>query len=113
MVGHERPFTFYLRAWAGVIVGAAAWGISTQLNYALAPLQCSGAAVVPWTALALAVIAAAGGVMSLAWRGQDRTGEANEVARFIVILSVLLSAIFTLVILLQALAGLVFTGCEP
>lgn len=107
MVARERPLKTYLGAWAGAFAGAATWAASTQINYALAPWACGNSAhPVAWIALALAAGAALGGFVSFAHLRGPST------LRFVAMVSLLLAALFTAVILLHAFAGFVFTGCE-
>ena len=105
--------------WSGLAFGAAAWAVSTQLNYALVPWVCAtGINVVPAVALALALLAAAGGALSWhAWRKLAKAGslerpEAGFPHRLGAAVGMSAAALFTLVILLHASAGLFFSGCE-
>jgi hypothetical protein len=105
-------------SWAGLLSGPAAWGVSTQGNYALAIPQClSGVHPTPWVAVLLALVALAGGALSfLAYRhttAQPGNGERKPRTEvFYSLLSVGIAVLFALVILLQGFAGMVFTGCE-
>lgn len=101
-----------------MLSGPAAWALSTQGNYALATPQClSGLHPTPWIALVLAAVALAGGGLSFAaWR-RTATHPASgprkvRTEMFYALLSIGMSVLFALVILLQAYAGMVFTGCE-
>jgi multisubunit Na+/H+ antiporter MnhB subunit len=92
--------------------------VSTQLNYALATPQClRNVYPVPWLAMVLALMALAGaGLSLLAYRhSQGEPAETERKPRTEVFLSLLglgLGVLFATVILLQAYAGMVFTGCE-
>jgi predicted lysophospholipase L1 biosynthesis ABC-type transport system permease subunit len=112
MVARENPTPRFLRAWSGMIVGASAWGVSTQLNYALATMRCEEAmTLVPLIGLALAVVAGIGAFVSAtSWRrGHRETNPAT--LRFIGLVSAALAALFAAAILLHAAAGMIF-GCE-
>lgn len=108
-----------LPAWTGLAAGAAAFAVSTQLNYALVPAACAGG-VNPTgpLALLLALAAAGGGLASLrVWRsgGAVDMAEHHRSAaphRFLAGLSALIAAFFALLILMQGGAALVFDGCE-
>jgi hypothetical protein len=107
------------RPWAGVFAGPVAWAANQQVNYMLASGTCRlGTAAVVAVAIAFALIPLGGVWLSLrAWRrhggpdGQDidRDGQPGN---FLAGLGVTLSLLFGLVIVMQAIAGLVFDGCE-
>jgi hypothetical protein len=107
----EKGYADHFTAWAGLIIGPLAWLIATELNYALALWQCkNGIYPVPWIALLLALIALAGGAISLQhWRRREA---ALSSLSFAAAIATLASGLFAIVILLQGLAGLIFTGCE-
>jgi hypothetical protein len=107
----RKGYSHYLAAWCGLILSPAAWLASTQLNFALAPWQCANNSYpVPWVALALAFIAMGGGLVSFSTWRRAKTSEAS--LTFAASVTTLLSALLTLVILVQGFAGLMFTGCE-
>jgi hypothetical protein len=105
-------------SWAGIVSGPFSWMLSTQANYAFASWPCANETrMVAWAALALALLAIAGGVIS--WRALDRNvaspGTSPRKPRsenLAALLGVTLAALFALVIGVHGLAGLVFTGCE-
>ena len=106
-----------LQSLAGLVLGPGAWAISTQANYVLAGLQCGWRVYpTPFVGLALALLALGGGVLSWrAWQAAPAEREpqrSRETERFLAGLSLLSALLFASVILLQAIAGLVFTGCE-
>jgi hypothetical protein len=92
--------------------------VSTQGNYALALPQClSGVHPTPWISLLLALLALAGGGLSLLAFQRTAATPASGARKprtenFYALLSMGVAVLFTLVILLQAFAGMVFTGCE-
>jgi hypothetical protein len=101
--------------WAGLIAGPLAWALSFQGNYLLVEWQCArGARPVPFVALVLAIIALAAGYVS--WRAwQPAAGEperSHRLRHFIGGLSTLVAVLFAFVILMQAFAGVIFSGCE-
>jgi hypothetical protein len=101
----------------GLIAGASAWAISTQVNYMLATAHCEGSA---WpramTSLLSFALCVWGIVQSwLAWTsGPDATSvsHSQRPRQLIAGVSVLAGAMFGLAILAQALAQLFF-GCRP
>ena len=57
--------------WGGLFTGPGAWAVSTQLNYGIVQWQCDhGVQVIPFIALALAMVSMFGGAMS--WQAGDR-----------------------------------------
>jgi hypothetical protein len=110
MVG-EREIRDYPMAWSGLVSGSLAWAISTQLNYALVPWQCGNHAYpIPWIALVLAFSALIGAAISVVtWWG---AGAGKGAVRLAAGVAALAAVLFAAVILLQATAALIFTGCE-
>jgi hypothetical protein len=105
---------------AGIWIGAFAWAVSTQLNYALVPWICaSGVRVVPWTAAALALLSLAGTALSAmafrdrAARLETGTPRAGTPYQMLAVIGVLSGVLFALVIALQGTASFFLTGCEP
>jgi hypothetical protein len=100
--------------WAGLFSGPFAWGISTQLLYGMADEACvRSVRLAPWIALGLVVAALAGAFVS--WRSYDAPGsdeERSRVHRFLSVIGVAVGLLFGFVILLQGMAGTIFTGCE-
>jgi hypothetical protein len=103
----------------GLLVGAAAWAISTQLSYSLISISCDSAAgLVPLIATICLTIAIVGGALSLpassALEGptvQVGGGDARP-RRFFAVVSALAALIFALPILLQGVASLIVSGCQ-
>jgi hypothetical protein len=112
MVARETPTQAHLRAWSGMILGALAWGLSTQLNYALATMRCGDAVTfVPLISLALAAAAGVGGILSaISWRRGCHEKE-PATSGFIGLVNAALAALFAAAILLHAAAGMIL-GCE-
>jgi hypothetical protein len=106
-----------LLASAGIWLGAGAWIANTQLNYALVPWACTHGNVAPLVALAMALVAAAGGMLSwrtlaaLPARRSFEDAEGGQPRRMLAALGVALAALFGLVIVLQGTAALVLDGC--
>ena len=104
---------------AGVFAGPIAWLTDTQFNYAAVPWVCAHQVpLIPLFALAMAAISLVGGFLS--WRGYasaaptpvpDSTG-AGRPHRFVALMGIAIALLFTIVILLHGVAGLVFHGCE-
>ena len=117
---------------AGLFAGPAAWLISTQANYALAPWTCAhGIRAVPIVAVPLVVVSLAGGLLS--WRAlrSPPTGESAAVPgpdgsraetlgsprgggphRLVAAIGVLIALLFAVIIAVHGVAGIVFDGCE-
>jgi hypothetical protein len=101
--------------WAGLVSGPLAWALSFQGNYLLVEYQCGRhIPPVPFVAVVLAALALAGGAIS--WRALPaKTNDPTQDLRiktFLSALGILAAIIFTLGILLQGAAGVVFNGCE-
>jgi hypothetical protein len=104
---------------AGVFAGPMAWLIDTQFNYAAVPWVCAHQMpLIPLFALAMTALSLFG--VFLSWRGYvtatptpqpDSTG-AGRPHRFLALVGIAISLLFTVVILLHGAAGLVFHGCE-
>lgn len=103
-------------SWAGLAIAPAAWALSTQLNYALVPLQCAGHwSAIPAISLLLALLALLGGALSWqAWQQGGASSKAErtvDTERFVAAIAMLLSVILALTILLQTAASLVLDSC--
>jgi hypothetical protein len=104
---------------AGFGIGAIAWATSTELNYALVPKVCvTHWPLIPFAAVALAVLAAFGLVLSaMAWR-KDRPlpsperPEAGVPHKLLAGIGILAGVLFTIIIIMQGLASLFLSGCE-
>lgn len=103
-------------SWAGLLAGPLAWAASTQLNYALVEWQCQHKLhVIPFAALALAILALSGGALS--WRAWRRGGASFKpereagTERFVATIGMLIAALFALVIAMQGSASLVLDEC--
>ena len=104
---------------AGLYAGPAAWLVGTQANYALVPWVCAHQIpVIPLVAAALAAVSLLGGFLS--WRGYvaaapahrpDSTG-AGRPHRFVALVGIGMALLFTAVIVVHGIAGMVFHGCE-
>ena len=104
---------------AGLYAGPTAWLMATQANYALVPWVCAHQIrLIPVVAVAMAALSLLGGFLS--WRGYvtaapspqpDSTGGGRP-HRFVALIGVGMALLFTAIILLHGIAGLVFHGCE-
>lgn len=108
------------RASAGLIIGPAAWAVSTQGNYALVPWSCkNGLAVIPLLGLVLTLLSWGGALLSYkAWRTEhlsraSDTPEAGVPRAFLAALGTGLGLLFGVVVLFQATAGLIVGACIP
>jgi hypothetical protein len=103
----------------GFGLGAIAWGASTQLNYALVPKNClSHWPMIPIFAAMLALIAAGGAAVSAVALYRRRAQPSPDIPqggvphKLLASIGLLAGALFTVVILLQGVAGLFLSGCE-
>ena len=103
----------------GLLVGASAWAISTQLGYSLVARNCDLAAgVVPIIAAICLAMAIIGGALSLpAWSAADEQPFRRWRAMLVLddsspSISVLAALVFALAILLQGVASLIVSGCQ-
>jgi hypothetical protein len=113
-----RPQSTGRWEWAGLAIGPLAWGLSTQVNYTLAPYTCVqhrlGVAVV---ALALTLVSFVGSYWS--WRSfragdvradlQDTHG--GRPHRMLAVLGLLTGILFGATIAVQGAAALILDGC--
>jgi hypothetical protein len=102
----------------GLIIGPAAWAVSTQAGYAMASAACpSSAGLIIATGAALTLIAAAAAAFSFAqasraiFDSETSAGARAAPFAFVTALSGLLSALTALVIVTQTSAALVIEGC--
>jgi hypothetical protein len=100
---------------AGLIMGPAAWAVSTQAGYAAAPLICAHAAW--WLSVlvagVLASISLAGAyVSSGGFQVPDLRGSNGQPRLLLRGLGAGAGVLFALVILLQGAAALALSGCE-
>jgi hypothetical protein len=104
-------------SWSGIFISAAAWAISLQTNYAVAPKACDiGAFVLSLIAAALVLVAIAGAVLSFlstraspAAEWTDSTG--GRTRRFVAWVGVGTGTVFALAIANQFAATLIVHGC--
>jgi hypothetical protein len=106
-------FHNWLIASAGLLLGPIFWAINTQLGQILPYQDC--AAHVRMSAilsLGLAFMTIGCGVVS--WRGYRMIGPSAiaRSLRFLAAMSCSAALIFAYALILQAVAGLVLTGCE-
>lgn len=104
--------------WAGLVLGPAAWGLNTQLNYSLVPWTCGHQAnLVAPVAAVLAIVAFAGAFVSWrAWREVPAQGsvdapESHQPPRFLAGIGLTLGILFGLIIVMQGLASLIVSEC--
>jgi hypothetical protein len=105
-------------SWAGLFAGPSAWAISTQTDYALAGAQCTlDTYPIPWISFLLSLVALAGAGLSYsAWvtaaAGPQALSRKPRTENFLALVGIGMGSLFAFGILLQAYAGVVFTGCE-
>ena len=105
---------------AGLWIGAFAWAVSTQLNYALVPWICAGGArVIPAIAALLVIVCLGGAWLSgIAFHGRAGRLETNSPAagtphQMLAVIGILAGMLFAVIIALQGTASFFLTGCEP
>jgi hypothetical protein len=97
------------RAWAGLLGGAAAWALHHQVLSDVLHFDCRWGgplATAAVTVLSLGLLAAAAWT---SWRSRGRSAALD----FVVSLSLLGAALFALLVLVQAIAGMVVPSCPP
>lgn len=107
-----------LYSWAGSIAGPAAWALSTQASYSWATLSCdAGARSSTFLTIALALLSLAGAFFS--WRAlraidisPAQPPRTPRTKRFVAGMGIGMGILFSIGILFQFLATVVFTGCE-
>jgi hypothetical protein len=107
--------------WMGVLAGPVAWGVHMQTNYSLVSWVCrNGGEIFLHVVTILALVITALGAFA-AWRGwQDGAAEEAETdgggrlsrARFMGALGLLVSAMFFLLIIAQAIPSFMFQACQ-
>ena len=101
--------------WAGTIVAPLAWAASFQGNFLLVEWQCrNDLQPIPFVSILLALVALIGGYFSWeAWRSaNDREAGVRRKDAFVAAVGTLVALLFALGIVMQAIAGIIFTGCE-
>jgi hypothetical protein len=106
--------------WAGLLLAPAAWAVQLQTVYLLTEYGCTGGSFTPVHIVSAVALAAAvfGGLLS--WRHWLGTGEKWKTeksgiiprSRFMVILGMLLSALFSLLIFGQWLPTIMGVPCD-
>lgn len=110
--------TFVL--WTGILTGPVVWLVSFEINYALAPWACvtEQKAALYFVSLLALIVSAASGI--LAWRewkqlGGEWPGEGGGAiprSRIMALSGMVLSAMFCLVIIAQAVPELMLGACD-
>ena len=105
--------------WVGVLTPAVAWAIEEQIGMQLAPWICrtGNKAVVPLiAAVCLAFALAAGSLAARAWRALRTLPEEEPRVpvrqRFMALVGMMMSALFSLVIVASAIPGLIYRPCD-
>jgi hypothetical protein len=111
MTGNRRSYPA-----AGLIAGPAAWAVSTQAGYAATASICASRAslLMFLTAALLAALSFGGACISYAAAPQllDHGRPDGHPRTFLAAISVGAGILFSMVIMLQGVAALAFTGCE-
>ena len=112
--------THNLALWTGVLAGPVVWLFSFQANFTLAPWACEFNTKVALFLVTIAALLLVAGSGLLAWRewsalgrvSPDDTAGAMGRSRIMALGGVLLSAMFFLVIVAQAIPELILEACE-
>jgi hypothetical protein len=98
-------------ACVGLIVAPAVWAVNMQLGQVLPYAECGAGWRLSATISSLCiVVACASG--SVSWHAASRQPISDSALRFMARLSGLSASVFAFALLLQAIAGIVLTGCE-
>lgn len=106
--------------WTGVLAGPIVWLCSFEANYALAPWACIFQAKLALYLISIAALVLCGASGMLAWRQWNELGRewpgggggALPRSRIMAIGGVLMSAMFFLVVLAQAIPEVVLESCQ-
>jgi hypothetical protein len=106
--------------WTGILAGPVAWLVSFEINFALAPWACVNQQKILLYIVSLIafIISAASGILAWSeWKqlGSEWPGEGGGAVprgRIMAIGGMLMSALFCLVILAQAVPALMLGVCE-
>lgn len=109
-----------LALWAGILVGPIVWLISFEANYALAPWACIKQGKLSLYVISIIALLISAGSGLLAWREWKELareflaegGGALARSRVMALAGMLMSAMFCLVIVAQAVPELVLAACE-
>jgi hypothetical protein len=98
-------------ACAGLIMAPAVWALNMQLGQVLPYAECgAGWRLSAAISLLCAIVACLSGWVS--WHAASRQPIESAALRFMARLSGSLAGVFVFSLLLQAIAGIVLTGCE-
>jgi hypothetical protein len=106
--------------WTAILAGPIVWLVSFEANFALAPWACLFQAKLALYIVSILALVLAGGSGMLAWRqwselGREQPGEgagALPRSRIMALGGLLLSSLFFLVILAQAIPEVILQACE-
>ena len=109
-----------IQLWLSVLAGPTIWFAGLLANFALAPWACTlnwKAALFVVTLVSLAISAASGLLAWKLWReaGVEMPGEIGGAVaheRSLALAGVLLSALFCIVIIAQAVPNIILAGCD-
>jgi hypothetical protein len=109
-----------MKEWALLLAPAAVWAVEFQATYALVWYHCTQGGWIAGLvvlAVAAALTVALGALAAVAWRRAGESwpgpdGDPRTRTRFMSVLAVFNSALFTLLIVLQGFATLVFRPCD-
>jgi hypothetical protein len=97
-------------ACAGLILAPAVWAMNTELGQLLPYVECGRglrlSAIVSWLCILATCLSG-----RVSWRAACHPTH-GAAFRFVAIMSASLTGLFAFALLLQAIAGMVLTGCE-
>lgn len=118
---HLRRPRGLLMQWSGLLAGPVAWALHMQTNYALVPWACktSGGTLLLYLVTMLALLITGIGAFC-AWRGwqegaglePDGSDALISRARFMGGLGLFISAMFSILIIAQAIPGFFLHPCQ-
>jgi hypothetical protein len=95
-------------AWAGLLIGAIAWYAAHELSFYLVRDNCRSPWIAPAIHLAALAAAVGGGIVSAGARRAAR----DEMQLMSAWIGAGAAALFSLALLFQGVASLVYSGCE-
>ena len=106
--------------WTGILAGPTVWLISFEANFALVPWACLFQAKLALYLVSLVAFGISAGSGLLAWRewkalGREIPGDGGDAVsrgRIMAVGGVLLSTMFCLVIVAQAIPELILEACQ-
>jgi len=117
---HDLRWLSPLPLWTGILAGPVAWALDLTMSYALVKWTCSSQREAPLLLMTAASLALVAGGALVSWVALQRTaadaptdgGDPRQRARFMAILGLASSALFTLAIVAIAIPRWVLNACQ-